>query len=295
MSIVSVDLMGGLGNQLFQIFAAFAYAIEHNKKLIFPYEEVLHKGKSRPTYWKNFLNTLSIFTTANTANGVSNSELFSLCDQYQWLEHHYSPIPFFSQNILLRGYFQSPKYFQEYESQIIRMMHIEEMKYALKEEYAMFFTNEPGNIKGLYTISMHFRMGDYKGNPCHPVLKYEYYVNALTLISSVVNTMSMNIRVLYFCEKEDNDIVNSIIERLKEDCFILDFIKVGDEVADWKQILLMSLCDSQIIANSTFSWWGAYFAKKGNMVCYPDGWFSGPLLSHNMSDMFLEEWIKIIY
>jgi len=57
-------------------------------------------------------------------------------------------------------------------------------------------------------------------------------------------------------------------------------------------MLLMSVCDHTIIANSTFSWWGAYFNQNpGKMVCYPDTWF-GPALKHDTRDLCPTDWIK---
>jgi hypothetical protein len=293
--MITVFLMGGLGNQLFQIFAAFAYAIQYNTKVVLPYEEVLNTGRPRPTYWGNFLNSLTIFTTANPANGVSNRDIFVGAAQYRWDEHHYQAIPppppecETNLNILLYGYFQSAKYFREQEDQIMRMMRIEPMKESIRDEYAEYFTCTAGHI---HTISMHFRLGDYKDNPCHPVLPYSYYANALDLIMGLVDP-GTKARVLYFCEKEDNDAVKEMVDRLAEESHIENFVKVGDEVADWKQMLIMSLCDSHIIANSSFSWWGAYFGSRDSVTCYPRTWFSGALSGNHMGDMFPEGWVDV--
>jgi hypothetical protein len=62
---------------------------------------------------------------------------------------------------------------------------------------------------------------------------------------------------------------------------------------DWEQMLLMSLCNHNIIANSTFSWWGAYLNDNpGKIVCYPEHWFM-PEVKKDVTDLFEEDWIKI--
>jgi hypothetical protein len=66
-----------------------------------------------------------------------------------------------------------------------------------------------------------------------------------------------------------------MIDKLKCNFPNISFIKADDEIADWKQMLLMSCCNNNIIANSTFSWWGAYSSlakKKGNPIYVPSRW-----------------------
>jgi hypothetical protein len=142
---------------------------------------------------------------------------------------------------------------------------------------------------------MHFRLGDYKEKQdYHPILPYEYYENALFNIFCFRRNWPLKpYRILYFCEKEDNDIVNTHIEKLKEKYGFVYFVKVDDEIADWKQLLLMSCCDNNIIANSSFSWWAGYFNQNADkFVCYPHLWF-GPKANNNLEDMFPIEWNHI--
>ena len=58
MKYVTIHLMGGLGNQLFQIFTVISYSLKHNFIPVFEYSEILTSGVHRPTYWDNFLKIL---------------------------------------------------------------------------------------------------------------------------------------------------------------------------------------------------------------------------------------------
>ena len=119
-----------------------------------------------------------------------------------------------------------------------------------------------------------------------------YYDNALTYLESKINLNEYNI--LYFCQKIDNERVIKYIEDINKNRNYT-FIKVSDNICDWKQLLFMSLCDNFIIANSTFSWWGAYFSTNINkIVCYPSIWFGPNLINKNdTKDLCPPEWIKI--
>ena len=96
-----------------------------------------------------------------------------------------------------------------------------------------------------HSISMHFRLGDYKYlQECHNVLGYSYYERSLSYILSklsipVNEEFKMKIKVLYFCEKEDNKTVSEHIERLNEKLRFLEFVKVDDAIADLKQMLII--------------------------------------------------------
>ena len=69
---------------------------------------------------------------------------------------------------------------------------------------------------------------------------------------------------------------------------------MDDFIPDWQQMLLMSICNDNIIANSTFSWWGSYFNENPDkIVCYPGVWFGPKLTQNNTVDLFPEDWKKI--
>jgi hypothetical protein len=291
--MITIQLMGGLGNQLFQIFAVIAYAIEHNHQFVFPYSDTLFVGKLRQTYWNNFLTNLTIFTTKNVICKVSNDHLKSL-PTIKEPGFHYTKIPAVPDNnsISLHGYYQSYKYFEKYQEKIYAMILLSNQRKAVKTKYAKYFDGEAN------TISMHFRLGDYKEKQhYHPIMPKEYYDKALSYILTTKYSTDSLVRILYFCEEEDNDIVSKAVYHICSgfsQYVNLEIIKVEDGMADWKQLLLMSCCNDHIIANSSFSWWGAYLNEsQDKCVCYPHIWF-GPAMGYmRLEDLFPPSWKKI--
>ena len=285
--MITCNLMGGLGNQLFQIMMVMAVAIKNEVPFIFPYSDKLMVGVERPTYWNTFFKNIRMYT-ANPEN-FNNSNIFinNLLYKhpiYNEPSFNYTEIPKID-NVMFNGYFQSYKYFQEVQDKIFDLIGIYGIQLDILNEYPELFSEKN-------TISMHFRLGDYKTKQdCHPILPYEYYEKSLETIPT--EELS-KYNVLYFCEEEDNEYVNGIIDRLKLKFQVKEFIKVDDKIDDWKQLVIMSCCKINIIANSSFSWWGAYFnINDGKIVFYPSVWF-GPSIQNDVSDMYPDSWIKIV-
>lgn len=291
--MIVCNIMGGLGNQMFQIFTALAYGIQHNTKVIFPYSPGTHE---RPTYWHNFLKNLSVFTTSNPENNALVQETPNIA-RYNEQVFQYVPFPDFSgHNVLLYGYFQSPKYFEEpANTTILNMIGIHQIRNLIKIEFEGLFQH-PNTT----TISMHFRLGDYKGKQeYHAILNPDYYISAMKqlLHDLPTETTTQPIRVLYFCEKEDNTYVASVVDSLcaeYSETYNIEFVKVDDRIEDWKQMLLMSCCDHHIIANSTFSWWGAYLGENhARHVYFPSVWFGPMLADKQLHDLCPPGWTRI--
>jgi Glycosyl transferase family 11 len=264
--------MGGLGNQLFQIFTTIAYAMKHRQKFVFLQTDMLG---NRKTYWKTFLKNLLHFTSVKmpkSPNIIKEKEF----------AFNQLPAPV-SENTFLNGYFQSYLYFNEYSEVICRFIKLEEHKNKVRDLVSIDYDN---------TISMHFRLGDYKKlQGHHPVLSQSYYMNAL---SEALGSKDTTSTVLYFCEKEDNAEVDEIVCMLSQTFQNVRFLKADDKYDDWVQMLLMSLCRQNIIANSTFSWWGAYFNSHPNKkVYYPKVWFGPFLANHNTQDLCMKEWTQV--
>lgn len=293
---ISCVFMGGLGNQLFQFFTTFAYSMRTFRRCVFPYSEELHIGKTRPTYWHSLLKDMLHMTTfekSNTGNirQYSNNDLENF-PVYRENGFKYTEIPKFQQDdVRFYGYFQSYKYFKKDFVKICALLKLHDQKIQLMTEYPEY------DFTYIHSISMHFRLGDYKENqPHHPIMPYQYYENALNCILENRDVEFDQITVYYFCEKEDNDEVNKTIMQLQTKFLGLEFVKVQDDLEDWKQMLLMSLCNDNIIANSSFSWWGAYFnVNPDKIVCYPSLWFGDKIMNENVDDLFPDSWEKIVF
>ena len=271
--MITCELMGGLGNQLFQIFATISYAMKYKQSFSFLYTTNLG---NRPTYWSNFLSSLRIFTKSVKPQCLIMRERSFLYEEFN--------APLENESISLFGYFQSYKYFEHNWNTLSRLIRLEDQKSAIRNKYNHNYEN---------LVSMHFRLGDYKNlQNYHPIMKYEYYKNSIQHISTATNNEKL--KVLYFCEKEDVEEVQIIIDRLQEKFAEIRFVKIDNEIVDWEQLLMMSLCSHNIIANSSFSWWGAYFnSREDKIVCYPDIWFGPSAHDKNLRDLFPRSWVKI--
>lgn len=288
MTILSCKLMGGLGNQLFQIFATISLALSTGKIFLFPYSDTLTTGITRRTYWYSLLNNLFTHTTWSRTE-TDNPRIFSL-PQIGEKGFEHDELVAIHVNLeknpaCLYGYFQSYKYFEKHYETIIQLIGLRAKQEDIRGKTTLL------NGIGNRTVSLHFRLGDYVSKQSHyPIMSIKYYMGALHHIIDKLG--SETFRVIYFGEKEDEPTIKICIQILTKKFPYLEFVK-ADLDEDWEQMLLMSTCTHNIIANSSFSWWGAYFnANPDKIVCYPSMWF-GPALHHNTKDLCPPSWIQI--
>ena len=168
--MLSVHIQGGLGNQLFQIFALIASSIENKIPFSIQYYETTSGGIKRPTYWNTFLKHLKQYTFVNSKHNFV---------KYNEPNFHYSKLPVtISENVMYVGYFQSEKYFKSVFSEICELIRLEDIKNEVKSELCEKYLNKNG-----INISMHFRLGDYKYlQNVHPLIDNQYYINSLNYI-----------------------------------------------------------------------------------------------------------------
>tara|TARA_R110000851_G_scaffold116894_4_gene243370 strand:- start:5281 stop:6009 length:729 start_codon:yes stop_codon:yes gene_type:complete len=172
----------------------------------------------------------------------------------------FSQIPTHIPDLILEGYFQSEKYFKDLEEDI-------------REEFT--FKKTPVRDIPKNTCSIHVRRGDYvKLENHHPLCSLDYYTKAMSLIPSDK----------YMIFSDDNDWCRENFKQEKVEI-------VSGNTAD-EDLQLMSLCDNHIIANSSFSWWGAWLSDGRGKVVAPKQWFGakGP---DSSKDLIPNEWVTV--
>lgn len=279
-SSIGIWLNGGLGNQLFMIFATLSYAIDHNLRMII-YSNEHNVCGGRPTYWDTLLEKLKPFVKPYKQ------------PQLTYHEHgfEYVPIPdqLAQHSYTLHGYYQSYKYFEHNFEKIRDLLGLNIKIMHAKNKHLDYFVDDQKNI------AMHFRLNDYVNlQQYHPVQPVDYYLNAMYCLNKDLHERDEDINdynILYFFQEGDEAIVNDYLAKFKEEFPDLNFIQVPHNIPDWEQMLLMANCDHFIIPNSTFSWFAAYFSNSVNkIVYYPGCWFGPAFADKNIKDLCPSKW-----
>jgi hypothetical protein len=237
--MVTCDLIGRMGNQMFQIATSAAHAWRVNQPFAFP-------GKAQGSYTGE--------TYFKHLPKVNPRRLFR---NYTEHSHRYSPIPTYLKDVKLHGYWQSEKYFNDYREKVINLFGI-----PLQDDLKHY-------------VAVHVRRGDYleMANK-HPTVTKEYINNAIEHIGK-------HYEPLFFSD----DI------RWCMDNFQGSFYENTNPI---ESIAAMSSCSHNIIANSSFSWWGAWLnPNPDKIVIAPKVWFGPGNSNLDPTDIYCENWIKI--
>ena len=260
-------LAGQLGNQFFIIAATLNLALSHNAAAFFP--DFLHSFEPKYRLEQNYKN---LFSHLNASVPPQEIRCY-----YQEPVYTFSPITYHD-NMELRGWFQSEKYFLEHKEKILEFFSPSpEIMSYLRSKYA-FIIDHPK------TVSIHVR-SYLKEDPLQKVyISYDtvmdYYKKAISIFPE--DTLF----VIFSCEIEEcKRLFNGMMSNV---CFI-------EGEADYHDLYLMSLCKDNIICNSTFSWWGAYLNKNPDKkVIVPPQWFSKEY-GHDTSDLIPSNWTVLSY
>ena len=190
-----------------------------------------------------------------------DSELFW---QYDEPTFAFNEIPY-KNGLLLNGYFQSEKYLDRDE--ILNL-------FEMPDEISKYIHEKYGSFEDI--ISIHVRRGDYlHKQERHPVLKMDYYETAIHHFDNSKK---------FYVFTDDVDWCKERFSTTR--CQII-------QEKDYIDLWMMSLCEHNIIANSSFSWWGAWLNKNTDkIVIAPNIWF-GPKKKLDAKDLIPKEWIRM--
>ena len=252
--------LGQLGNQMFQYAALKGIANKRGYDFCLPkHDEVFHDGLG---------NRLKIELynpfTLDVNHGIIGKDVVQETG-FEFRPDFFDKCP---DNVSLYGFFQTEKYFKHIGDDIRKDFTFKkQIRDECKEIVDEVFDQGP--------IALHIRRGDFlinSGN--HANLQIDWYKHALKKFHHTRE-------VIIFTD--DPSWVNSQ-ELFESDRFIL-----SEGNSSYHDLYLMTQCEDFIIANSTFSWWGAWLANKGRVVA-PSTWF-GPNNSHlNTKDLYPSHW-----
>jgi len=258
MNYITTNHRGGIGNVMFKLAASVSLAMDNKVEHIFSKEFIRPIDPDYPTYYSNILRGFKFIENLPPKYHIYNEPKFS-----------YTDIPYIEgTNLLLDGYFQSENYFIRNKETIINLFKpTNEIKESIIKD-----------IPGIQNyISIHVRRGDFLNYPNHhPQQSLEYYKKAID---------NFGVDRTYIIFSDDLEGVKDMFNFLPNKIFYTSS-------QDWLDLYIMSLCEHNIICNSTFSWWGAYLNENPNkVVIAPKKWFGLAYTHYDTSTLIPKDWL----
>lgn len=292
--MIVVQLQGGLGNQMFQYAFGKAMAEKHQLPLYLDLSFLQKKaqGYTQRNYALDIFQHHAQIASPEIIHSFEKARANDILSKIKrkispspYTTHHergfaYQPFSFLEKNAnRYIGFFQSEKYFLPYRKQIMEAFQFPidafDVANTMRER-----------IKNCDAISVHIRRGDYitdkNANQFHGTCDNDYYYNAIRTISKGLENPQL------FIFSDETDWVKNNMQ-FELPCHYIDF---NTGVRSHYDMEMMSLCKHHIIANSSFSWWGAWLNNNANKkVIAPRQWFNDQRI--DTKDLIPEEWQKM--
>lgn len=281
--LVVSHIIGGLGNQMFQYATGRALASSLSSQLkldvsdfangynLHEFSLTKYKIDYEPTgfpyrrKWMKLLGFLMGITHFKEASFAYSESIFSL-----------------QAPLYLEGYWQSAKYFHSIREELLE-------EFVPKGDLSDFSIKIFDQIENSNSVSIHVRRGDYvtdpNANKVHGVCTFDYYDRAVKTLMSKLDSLE-NVKFFVFSDdqewvKENMNIPGEVI-----------FVDGNGPERNHEDIYLMSQCKHNIIANSSFSWWGAWLnSNPDRIVIAPKQWFADP--DRSAQDLVEEKWLTV--
>ncbi len=285
--MIIAKIIGGLGNQMFQYAAGFCLAHLNNTQLkldLSGFEEYGLRNFDLKSFNIHYevATDEEIMELRPSRNLEKVLQYLSPREKRTYYREKYfhfdEKIFLLGSNIYLKGYFQSEKYFHPAKDMLRQEFNFKEAVISNVREFSR-------KLLTSNSVSVHIRHGDMKKDSAsrdyHGVLPIDYYKKSIAIIQSKIRQPTF-----YFFSDD--------INWVKENLSFPDAVYVSDNITKnhLEDIYLMSQCRHNIIANSSFSWWGAWLNDNpGKMVIAPKNWFNkGPKDTY---DLYPVDWMII--
>jgi hypothetical protein len=292
--MICVRLEGGLGNQLFQYAAGRALAVRHGAELLL--DDSALRGRSRRATPRQL--ELQRFRHVGRIASAAEARWLPLMRRLPrlsrvlgpWLTYVERGLMFnpafetLSDSTYLVGYWQSPRYFEAIAARLCEELQPVEPMSARSIDVAH-------RIEGGESVAVHVRRGDYvtlqAAAALHGTLPIAYYVTAIARLREAVASPH------FFVFSDEPEWCASNLPLHPEEA---TFVSHNTGPLAWQDLMLMSRCRHHVIANSSFSWWGAWLADRRSaspqrQVVAPARWFGGQ--AHDTRDRFPSHWTTI--
>jgi len=279
--MIIVKLQGGLGNQMFQYAAARSIRKHSILDLSFLNQYTKSfEGFTARRYelgiFKNLrCNKIYISFLQLFLSKIMSSKLLKKMLLKKFIiitDDEFPLINAKKENYYLDGYFQDPLYFEKIRKELLYEFSFPKLPNSLVLIY--------DKIKTTKSVGIHVRRGDYlqpKINSYHGILPLKYYLDAISYINNSLKNAH------YYIFSDDIDWCKEEFHFINEKTFI------SNENPAWIDMYLMSQCQHNITANSSFSWWAAWLNENiDKIVVSPKNWFT-----EEKTNIVCQEWISL--
>lgn len=280
-----IKLIGGLGNQMFQY--ALYKSFESKGVKVYLDDFVYFEHEHCPPHSAYHLDVFNVKYNSIRRNYFYSFKLLAetyfrrygfeiqLVDTYTEKEVClYDSDVFNIRSSYILGYWQTSKYFEDIREVI-------KQDFTYKGPWTQKNSIYRDKMLSCESVCVHIRRGDYlkAANIYGGICTEDYYKKSIKLIKDKVD------KPRFFIFSNDLEWCKAFFEN--EDYVV--FVEGNDDAYSYMDMILMTYCKHHIIANSSFSWWGAWLSKEDGITVAPDKWLN----THKTPDIWCEDWIKI--
>jgi hypothetical protein len=297
--MVIVKLLGGLGNQMFQ-YAAGRSLLKNGESVYLDYDffdttRIDAEHSVIRQYELNIFNNINVDRAKSWQLNIFKSQSYgfkllrnTLRTSFKFIHHpttDYLPIAKLAANkhTYLDGYFQSENYFAHIRNELLNEFQFP-MLDPINEAIKKKIQDAPNSV------SVHIRRGDYLRSKTvlevHGVLPLGYYKKAIDILKGKFSSLT-----LFFF----SDDIAWVKENFSLPDLQVNFISNNFAEHSWKDMALMGNCQHHIIANSSFSWWGAWLSTHCGEVLAPYHWFNPLKVKYNIHEIVPDKWTIVKY